>query len=151
MRLKPWQDAILARLTDQLNDGIPIIDGGYAEGADETVNKLDNGMLQPYVLAWFGGSVEAGIGHEGICGVAKATRQSSVHFECVGPTGTMARDLGDEVRAALVGFRPDGEGELAEDGMPTIRNPISTTTGLDVRYAYVLTFQGVVNSKHAAV
>lgn len=149
MRLKPWQDAILDRLRDQLNDDIPIEDGGYGEGADEVVGKLENGMLQPYVLVWFGGSVDAGPGHETIGGVNQASRLSMVHFECVGPTGTMARDLGDEVRAALVGFVPANEGELQEDGMPSIRNPISTTTGLDVRYAYPLTFKGFVNATTA--
>lgn len=151
MRLKQWQDAIMDRLRDQLNDEIPIEDGGYGEGVNEAVGKLANGAMQPYVLVWFGGSVAAGIGYEGICGVNKASRLGLLHIECVGPTGQMARDLGDEVRAALVGFQPDNEGELQEDGMPSIRNPISTTTGLDVRYTYALTFKGIVNTRFSGV
>jgi hypothetical protein len=147
LRLKPWQDDVLVKLRASLQEDIPVKDGGYAEGEDEAVGRLENGMLQPYVLVWFGGSVDTGPGYETIGGVRQASRLAMLHFECVGPTFTMARDLGDEVRDALVGYRPDGEGELEEDGMPTIRNPISTTTGLDVRYAYPMTFKGIVNTR----
>jgi hypothetical protein len=147
VRLKPWQDAIMDKLRESINSKVPIEDGGYGEGSDEVVGRLDNGMLQPYILVWFGGSVDTGPGYATIGGVRQESRLAMLHFECVGPTGTMARDLGDEVRDALVGFRPDGEGELEEDGMPTIRNPISTTTGLDVRYTYPMTFKGIVNTK----
>lgn len=146
MRLNPWQDAILARLRDQLNDDIPIKDGGYTEGTEEVVSRLDNGVLQPYVIVWFGGSVSAGPGNDGIAGVLQASRLGLMHIECIGADGTMPRQLGDEVRAALIGYQPANEGELQEDGQPTIRNPISTTTGLDVRYSYALTFKGFVNA-----
>jgi len=147
MRLLPWQDSVMARLNAVLPDHIPIKDGGYDE--PDATSKLTNGMIAPYVLVWFGGSIDAGPGHAGICGVNKATRLGLIHIECVGTLMNHARVLGDEVREALVGFIPTGGGELEEDGAPTIRNPISTTTGVDVRYSYPLAFTGIVNTTTA--
>ena len=144
MRLLPWQDAIFTQLRTQLGDHIPVEDGGYDEGED--VGTLPNGMIAPYVLVWFGGSISALAGTRGIAGIRRDTRQGILHIECVATTHTMARQLGDEVRDALVGFTPVNGGELAEDGAPTIRNPISTTTGVDVRYSYPLAFTGLVNT-----
>lgn len=147
MRLKPWQDSIMARLTTTLGDHIPVKDGGYDEPM--TTNKLTNGMIAPYVLVWFGGSIDPGPGFSGICGVRSSSRLGLIHIECVGTLMNHARTLGDEVRDALVGFVPTGGGELEEDGAPTIRNPISTTTGVDVRYSYPLAFTGTVNATTA--
>lgn len=143
MRLLPWQDAVMDRLRT-LGAHIDVLDGGYNEG--EEPDRLENGMIAPYILVWFGGSVSAGPGHEGICGVRQSSRTGFLILECVGTTMTHARQLGDECRDALVGFRPDGEGELSEEGAPAVRNPIGTTTGVDVRYSYPLSFRGIVNS-----
>jgi len=147
MRLMPWQDDIMDRLRTELGDHIPVKDGGYDE--PDTTDKLSNGMIAPYVVVWFGGSISAGPGFEGICGVRNDARLGLIHIECVGTLMNHARTLGDEVRDALVGFQPTGGGELEEDGAPTIRNPISTTTGVDVRYSYPLAFTGTVNATTA--
>lgn len=147
MRLKPWQDAIKAQLEAELGDHIPIKIGGYDE--PDATNKLTNGMIAPYVVVWYGGSISEGPGHRGICGIRNDSRMGLLHIECVGTLFQHALDLGDEVRDALVGFKPAGEGELEEDGAPTIRNPISTTTGVDVRYSYPLAFTGTVNTTTA--
>lgn len=147
MRLKPWQDSVMARLNTVLPDHIPIKQGGYDE--PDSTSKLSNGMIAPYVLVWFGGSIDPGPGYAGICGVRKNARLGLIHIECVGTLMQHAMDLGDEVRDALVGFVPTGGGELEEDGAPTIRNPISTTTGVDVRYSYPLAFTGTVNATTA--
>lgn len=144
MRLLPWQDSIFAKMRNDLNENILVLDGGFLEGED--VAALPNGMIQPYVIVWFAGSVSAFGPYRGIAGVRKDARLGLVHIECVGSSHTHARVLGDEVRSSLVGFVPTEGGELEEDGAPTIRNPISTTTGVDVRYAYPLAFQGIVNT-----
>jgi hypothetical protein len=147
MRLLPWQDAIMDELRSALGVNIDVLDGGYGESEEPA--RLENGMIRPYVLVWFGGSIDAGPGFATIGGVRQASRQGYLHVECVGTTMTHARQLGDLCRDALHGFRPDGEGELEEDGAPSIRNPISTTTGVDVRYSYPLAFHGVVNTTTA--
>lgn len=144
MKLLPWQDAIMAKLRTDLPNTIDILDGGYGEG--EEPDRLSNGMIAPYVLVWFGGSVSAGPGHETIGGVRQAARRGFLHIEAVGTTMTHARQLGDLCRDSLVGFKPGPDGELEEDGAPSIRNPISTTTGVDVRYSYPVAFSGVVNA-----
>lgn len=147
MRLLPWQDAIMAKLRTDLGNNIDVLDGGYGEG--EAVKRLENGMVAPYVLVWFGGSLDAGPGYATIGGVRQASRRGFLHLEAVGTSMTHARQLGDLCRDALHGFQPDGEGELEEDGAPSIRNPISTTTGVDVRYSYPLAFQGIVSTTTA--
>lgn len=147
MKLLPWQDAVLDRLRTDLGANIDVLDGGYAEG--DEVGRLENGMVAPYVLVWFGGSIDAGPGFATIGGVRQASRRGFFHLECVGTTMTHARQLGDLCRDSLHGFQPDGEGELEEDGAPSIRNPMSTTTGTDVRYSYPLAFHGVVNTTTA--
>lgn len=144
MKLLPWQDAIMDQLRTALGANIDVLDGGYLD--DENVDRLANGMVAPYVLVWFGGSVSAGPGYENICGVRQHSRRGFFHLECVGSTMTHARQLGDLCRDALVGFRPDAEGELEEDGAPTVRNPTNTETGVDVRYSYPVAFSGIVNT-----
>lgn len=144
MRLLPWQDSIFAKMRADLDDAIPVLDGGYLEAED--VGALPNGMIQPYVIVWFGPSVSAFGPYRGIAGVRKDSRLGILHLECVASSHTHARVLADELRHILVGFVPTEGGELEEDGAPTIRNPISTTTGVDVRYAYPLAFQGIVNT-----
>lgn len=145
MRLMPWQDSIFDRLRTELGTHVEVLDGGYNE--PDATPKLTNGMIAPYVVVWFAGSISPGPGHSGICGIRNDARLGFLHIECVATTHTMARQLGDEVRDALVGFQPVDGGQLGEDGAPTIRNPISTVTGVDVRYSYPLAFTGTVNTE----
>lgn len=144
MRLLPWQDSIFDKLRADINPAITVYDGGLIEGED--VAALPNGQVQPYILVWFAGSVTAFGPYRGIAGVRRDARLGLIHIDCIGSSHTHARHLGDEVRNSLVGFIPTGGGELEEDGAPTIRNPINTTSGVDVRYAYPLAFQGIVNT-----
>lgn len=147
MRLLPWQDAIMSQLNTALGSHIDVLDGGYIDGED--VGHLENGMIAPYVLVWFGGLIAAGPGHEGICGVRQDSKTGFFVLQCVGTSMTHARQLGDECRNTLTGFRPNDEGELYEEGAPAVRNPIDTTTGVDTRYSYPLAFRGIVNTAPA--
>lgn len=133
----------MARLRDVLPDHIPVQEGSYDE--PNRVERLDNGMIAPYVLVWFGGSIDPGPGFASPCGVRNASRLGLLHIECVSTVERHGRQLGDEVRDALVGFQPTDGGELEEDGAPTIRNPISSTSGVDTRHSYPLAFTGIVN------
>lgn len=143
MQLFPWMEAIEQRLVTNLPNN-----RFYMEGVPEnsTLPRLDNGMVRPFASLWFGQSASAGFGTNAFTGVRRSSRQGLFLIQLVAPTGRSLLQFEDGVRDLLVGFRPMGEGELAEDSAPTIRDPQPEGTGVDIRFYKPLTFSGLVNS-----
>lgn len=143
MRLFPWQESIY----DQLADNLPNT-SVFFEGTPENTElpRLNNGMVRPFVLLWFGQSGSGPFGSDSIMGVRSSSRRAVFLAQLVAPTGRTLLQLEDAVRDLLVGFRPNNEGELMEDAGPTIRDPLPEGTGVDVRFYKPLAFSGVVNN-----
>lgn len=143
MQLHPWQMAIFNRLTDGLPNNNVFLEG-VPEGFD--LPRMPNGMVKPYTSIWFGQSVDAGFGYNNITGVRHSARLGLIRLEVVGPSGLALLQFEDAIRDLLVGYKPDGEGELREDSAPTIRDPSELGSGVDVRWRKFIAFVGVVNS-----
>lgn len=142
MQLFPWQSDIHSRLVDNLPNNDIYLEG-MPEGTEAT--RMSNGMIRPYASIWFGQSTDAGPGNNNITGVRHSSRLALFRMEIVGPSGTSLLQFEDAIRDLLVGYKPDDQGELQEDGAPTIRDPAELGSGLDVRYRKFLAFSGIVN------
>lgn len=143
MQIMPWIDAIEARLVNGLPN-TPIFLEGVPE--NDPIPRMDNGMIQPFVLLWLGQTVGGPLGSDSLMGVRTSVRRGLFLCQLVAPTGRSLLLLEDGVRALLQGFQPNGEGELSEDSAPSIRDPLPEGTGVDTRFYKPLAFSGLVNS-----
>lgn len=143
MQIFPWMEAIEQRLAINLPNN-----RFYMEGVPEnsTLPRLDNGMVRPFASLWFGQTASGPFGTNSMTGVRQSARQGLFLIQLVAPTGRSLLQFEDGVRNLLVGYRPDGQGELAEDSAPTIRDPQPEGTGVDIRFYKPLTFSGLVNA-----
>jgi hypothetical protein len=143
MQIMPWVEAIEARLVNGLPN-TPI----YLEGVPEndSIPRMDNGMIQPFVQLWFGQTTNGPLGSDSMVGVRASARRGLFLCQLVAPTGRSLLQLEDGVRDLLQGFSPNGEGELSEDSAPSIRDPLPEGTGVDTRFYKPLAYSGLVNS-----
>lgn len=141
MSLRDWELDIIAQLHTVL-DASQVFEESVPE--TDQLPRFDTTMAKPYVVLWWGQRVDGGIGHNSLCGVLHSSHKALFLIQLVAPTGPMGRDLAALVSDALLGYRPAGQGELTEDSMPTIRNPLDIS-GAANRIRVPLAFSGTVD------
>ena len=138
----PWQDAIYERLNDNIMgrvfiEGIPM---------NTQVPMDPTGLIAPMVVVWFGHGLITDPRFGGICGVENNLTNAIVIIEVIAGNGRALLRLENEVRDLLTGFRPNGEGQLHEEGSASVRDPSAVGLGLDIRFYKSVAYRGMVNA-----
>lgn len=139
--LRDWQLAIRDRLAEQFT-----LDRVFEEGVPELklLPHYPGGVIKPYVAIWHGQRIDGGPGFGALDGVLNSAHRVPFYVEVGAATGSMCLDAAQAVRDLLTGFRPAGQGELREDGAPTIRQPLDMS-GVISRYQIPIAFNGIVD------
>lgn len=149
MTVFDWQMAIHQRL----NEGLPHTDV-YLEGVPEStpVPKSPTGLIKPFLILMFGQLTDissSGTQVADLCGQEENSgmpKQGNFLVQTVAHNGLTLLQLENLVRGLLTGFRPAGQGELNEEGLTTIRDPLPAGIGDTLRFYKPLFFSGVLNA-----
>lgn len=145
--LAPWKKDVIDRL-GLGGDGIPGfgVDSVFREGVSDEreIPRFPDGTHKPYVAVWFGQRISGGRGHQSIAGVRHSAHQMNMLVMTCAPDGDMGDQAVDMVSALLLGFCPAGQGELKEDGAPSIRRPMDMS-GVRARFAVPVAYSGTVD------
>lgn len=141
MNLRDWEKDIIGRLKlfiapeQVFEESVP---------EESEIPRFSNTMVKPYVVLWWGQRVQGGPGYQAVCGVRGSAHIVTFLVQLAASNGPMGRDLAAVVSNALLGYRPLGQGELREDSMPTIRNPLDIS-GAYARDRVPLAYSGTVD------
>jgi len=108
----------LLAIQDEITDKVKELaqDVYETEAPDDTKLKFDsNGMILPYIVLQHSevyDSTEA----SGILSTKYDTKLAYIDVSCIAPTERAARQVAQLVRDKLLGFIPQGAGELSLDG-----------------------------------
>lgn len=138
---RDWQKAVVAQLKTVFPED-QVWEGSVPQ--ESQLAKFDNDMVKPYVVVWFGQRVNGGPGFNSTCGVRSSAHMTTFIVRVAAPTGEMVNDAAALVSDALFGFRPLNQGELQEDGAPTIRDPLEMS-GVNPRYFFPIAYRATVD------
>lgn len=141
---------------DRVDTGLPNTPV-HLEGIPEntSVVKDPSGFYKPTLIMWFGQTFDlSGFGGRisvaDLCGssgeASQPTKQAAFIVEAVAPSGLSLLQLSQAVRDRLTGYAPLGQGELAEAGSGTVRDPYPVGIGDTLRFYLAIGYKGTLNA-----
>lgn len=145
---------------DRINEGMPntpVFLEGIGENND--IIKDPSGFYKPTFVLWFGQAFDlSGFGGRitvaDMCGASSpggSTKKAGFIVEAIAPSGRALLQLAQCARDLLVGYSPLDQGEIAEAGSGTVRDPYPVGIGDTMRFYLAIGYQGIVNvTQHPA-
>lgn len=111
---------------------------------EDQIPRLPNRMVRPYVAIWYGQRIQGNDGYRALCGVKASAHRTNFLVQVAAHDGRLVRDAVALVSNLLLGFKPAGQGELAESSSTTIRRPLDIS-GVRGRISVPVAYSGTVD------